>query len=259
MAKKQVKKPSASFADKAAKKANPSEEAVEAILPIWSSQQDRKRLFFDSGFNDNLEMTDASYKEWTSTATAREAIHVTMDASLETRFGFGIFSSAHGKEEPTYLYILSNRGKAVITGPDDISDKLKQRLEAAGAEYVSQGDKTVAADKVNTFAADAFIKNMAIRGNRYESVQSTIETLIHAFCSCEEPPRKFMEKLNDTEFVIKAGSTIGGFIAEAGNPANVMYTVDLNQPNVPQKNKVAYENDPVPVPAPKQAPRPANA
>jgi hypothetical protein len=245
---KQKKKPSASFKAKAQKKVNPSEEAAEAILPIWSSQQDRKRLFFDSGFNDNLEMTDESYKEWTNHPLAREALSVDMDASIDTRFGFGIFSSGHGKDNPTYLYTFSHRGMAIITGPEEISDKLKQKFKEANAEYVAQTDPD-AANKINNFLAAGVRKNWESGRDKF-SPHEHIEILLHAFCGCETPANKFLVAVGPDEMTLAKGTTVGAVIAAAGKPDNVMCTVDLDKPKEPQKNIMNFEGQPERYPAP---------
>ena len=236
---KHKKKPSASFAAKAAKKLNPSEEAVEAILPIWASPYDRKRLYFNSGFNAETTMEDDSYKEWTAQPITREALNILMDASVETRFGMGIFSAAHGKGTPTHLYVISHDGKAVIAGPEEISDKLKEKLKAAGAEYVAQSDKAGATDKINTFLAKGYKDNLAINHKRW-SAQDQVEMLIHSFVGCEAPNPILTGPAGNGAVVAK-GMTVGTFIAYAGNPANTMHTVDLDRPKVPQPNLMFTE------------------
>lgn len=232
------KKASQSFAAAKAKKVNPSEEGVEALLEIWQSPFERKRLYFNSGFNEDGELTDESYKEWTAQPETREALAVTMDSSIETRFGFGIFSSGHGTKNQEHFYHYSHRGQAIVAGPDKINRTLQGKLEAAGIQYVARTDKADVAAKINDFLAEGAKSNYMANKARFSAV-TTVEILIHAFAACEAIAPSISDGAS-----VAIGTTVGSIVAEAGNPSSVMCTVDLDKPRTPVANKMLYESTP---------------
>jgi hypothetical protein len=232
------KKASKSFAAAKAKKTNPSEEGAEALLKIWNSPFERKRLYFNSGFNQDNEMSPESYRQWAAQPETREALAVTMDSSFETRFGFGIFSSGHGTKNQEHFYLYSHNGKAIVAGPDTISKGLQDKLDASGIQYVARTDKADTTQKINDFLAEGMKHNYANGKYRFTAA-STVEILIHSFCGCEDVPAS----LRDGDFLPR-GVTVGSIIAAAGNPDNVMCTVDLDKPRTPMENKMLYGDEP---------------
>lgn len=234
----------ASFAATATKKANLSEEAVAALLPVWSDPTERQGLYYDNGYNAGLEMTRTSAQTWNSNSRTREAVKIDKDQSANTGFGFGIFAAGHGADNQIHLYVISHQGQAVITGPADISAGLRDQLKAAGAEYVSQKDIKAAATAVDEFVRAALGKNV-IAGADPEAVFEQKVALMYAFCFCETIDSSLTNNVGGRQ-IIPPETTIGKIIAVAGDPGNVMYTVDLDQPGVQQANKMVREDTSAP-------------
>ncbi len=258
------KKPAASFAANAAKQLNPSEEAATAFLEVWDSDK-RPQLFWDDGFNCGGTLTDECWKEVNARPETREALRVDKDQSDNTRFGLSIFTAERKGIDPVHLYAISHGGKAVLAGPEEINDKLKENLAAAGIQYAAQSDKGGAANTINGFLANGARAN-AEAGVPF-SAQRTIETLIVAFSYCEEISSHLVTTAPDGSQTVPRGTTLGTVLAHAGHPDNVMYTVDLAK-GKRLDNTMNWEDgsdrkpyyNPAPATAPaKSGPRPSTA